>query len=79
MDDDRGREHITALDGDLPLGDYRPGRWAWLLEDVVRLVNPVPARGRQGLWFLSEQQLGDTLRERREARLLAAGKPEGHR
>ncbi len=31
-------------------GDYAPGRWAWLLTDVVRLDPPVPARGAQGFF-----------------------------
>jgi hypothetical protein len=33
-----------------PLGDFTPGRFAWLLTDVVRLAEPIPAKGRQGLW-----------------------------
>lgn len=35
---------------DLPFGDFTPGRYAWLLADVVPLIEPVPAPGRQGLW-----------------------------
>jgi hypothetical protein len=31
-------------------GDYTPGRFAWILRDVHRLTEPVPARGRLGLW-----------------------------
>lgn len=31
-------------------GDYRPGRWAWLLTQATPLVPAVPARGAQGLW-----------------------------
>lgn len=31
-------------------GDYRPGRFAWILADVKRLAEPVPARGRQRMW-----------------------------
>src|SRR3954466_13347819 len=31
-------------------GDYTPGRWAWLLDDVELLEEPVPARGKLGLW-----------------------------
>jgi hypothetical protein len=31
-------------------GDFRPGRFAWLLEDIKRLLEPIPARGRQQLW-----------------------------
>ena len=35
---------------ELVFGDYSPGRWAWRIEDVVALPEPVPARGRQGIW-----------------------------
>lgn len=31
-------------------GDYSAGRWGWVLEEVERLMVPVPAVGRQGLW-----------------------------
>ncbi|HXF63048.1 MAG TPA: hypothetical protein VNK95_15595 [Caldilineaceae bacterium] len=31
-------------------GDYRAGRYAWKLEDVQRLPEPMPATGKQGLW-----------------------------
>lgn len=34
----------------LALGDFSPGRWAWELVDLVRLAEPVAARGHQGLW-----------------------------
>lgn len=33
-------------------GDYGPNRHAWLLDDVVRLPEPVPANGALGLWNL---------------------------
>ena len=33
-----------------PYGDFAPGRWAWLLDDIEPLDEPVPARGHQGLW-----------------------------
>ena len=32
------------------LGDYRLGRWAWMLDGMQPLPDPVPARGRQGVW-----------------------------
>jgi hypothetical protein len=32
-----------------PFGDFAPGRFAWLLEDV-QPCEPVPARGHQQLW-----------------------------
>ncbi|MFA5385950.1 MAG: hypothetical protein WC364_15060 [Eubacteriales bacterium] len=31
-------------------GDYIPGRYAWILEDIQALPEPVPAKGMQGLW-----------------------------
>lgn len=33
-----------------PYGDFTPGRYAWLLDDIVRLDEPIPARGHQQLW-----------------------------
>ncbi len=33
------------------LGDWQLGRFAWALRGVRRLVEPVPAVGRQGLWI----------------------------
>lgn len=35
-------------------GDFTPGRWALLFADVERLPEPVPARGRQGLWICDQ-------------------------
>jgi hypothetical protein len=34
-----------------PLGDFTPGRYAWLLKDIEPIDPPVPAKGRQGLWY----------------------------
>ena len=31
-------------------GHFEAGRWAWLLEDIEPLDEPVPATGYQGLW-----------------------------
>ena len=31
-------------------GDYSPGRWAWELEVVMRLTEPIPAKGGQRIW-----------------------------
>lgn len=39
------REH----DPERPFGDYTPGRYAWLLDNIQPL-EPIPAKGRQGLW-----------------------------
>lgn len=31
-------------------GDYSPGRYMWLLDSIVRLPEPAPAKGSLGLW-----------------------------
>lgn len=33
----------------LPYGDFTPGRWGWMLTDITP-IDPVPAKGAQGLW-----------------------------
>lgn len=33
-------------------GDFSDDRWAWRLSNVLRLPEPVPCRGAQGLWTL---------------------------
>ena len=38
-------------------GDYSPGRFAWVTDAVVRLVPPVPWRGRQGWFDVPEREL----------------------
>jgi hypothetical protein len=35
---------------EISFGDYAPGRYAWMLEDVIMLPEPIPAKGHQGLW-----------------------------
>ena len=39
---------LTAADREA--GNYAPGRYAWRLEDVRALRQPIPATGRQGLF-----------------------------
>ena len=43
-----------AAEHEYDFGDYTHGRYAWVLTDVVALPEPVPARGRQGLWDCDE-------------------------
>lgn len=46
-----GRQFSYQLtDRERAFGDYTPGRYAWLLDDVRPLDVPVPARGALGLW-----------------------------
>lgn len=37
-------------DPERAFGDYAPGRWAWQLEEIRRLPEPIPAKGALGLW-----------------------------
>ena len=48
-----GYDLITRLTVSMPVtrfGYWAPGRCIWLLSDVERLDEPVPARGRLGIW-----------------------------
>lgn len=51
-----GRVYVELSDGSqiegdaLAFGDFTPGRYAWILEDVRMLPEPVLAKGRPGLW-----------------------------
>lgn len=39
-----------ATELELELGDYSPGRYAWLLGDPQPFPEPIPAKGALGLW-----------------------------
>lgn len=39
----------TDITNQGPFGDFTSGRFAWLLDDIQR-VEPIPAKGHQGLW-----------------------------
>ena len=39
---------------ELLFGDFTQGHFAWQLDDVERLLEPIPARGRQRLWEWSQ-------------------------
>ena len=45
-------------------GDYSVGRYAWLLENVVRLPEPIPAKGALSLWEWDPNTLTPTLPRR---------------
>jgi activating signal cointegrator 1 len=48
-----GREWLLD-DKERAFGDYAVGRYMWLLENVVALPEPVPAKGALGIWEWSE-------------------------
>lgn len=35
---------------EMAFGDWRDGRYGWILEEPVLYDNPIPARGQLGLW-----------------------------
>lgn len=44
-------EQLAAIDGaQRSLGDYREGRWAWLLDDAQPFPEPIPWRGKRGIY-----------------------------
>lgn len=52
-----GRGTPTPVEDQRSFGDFTPGRFALLLADVVKLPEPIPARGHQGLWTWDEHEL----------------------
>ena len=40
----------TLSEREKALGDYSPGRFAWVLRNPVAFSTPVPAKGKQGWW-----------------------------
>ncbi len=52
-----GAGPIDDIAGQRPYGDFTPGRFAWLLADIVRLDPPIPAKGRQGLWTWEGEEI----------------------
>ena len=40
--------YMVEVEDQRPYGDFTPGRFAWLLTDVVSCA--IPAKGHQGLW-----------------------------
>ena len=44
---------MTFMEG--RLGDYTPGRFAWVTTDTRRLQKPIPVTGRQGLFQVSDE------------------------
>ena len=43
-------DYFVPTIGEMALGDWTPGRYAWELRNVRLLPEPIPAKGQQGLW-----------------------------
>lgn len=39
----------AVTDNEFKFGDYVPGRFAWIFEDIER-IKPIPAKGQLSLW-----------------------------
>lgn len=48
-------------------GDYSPGHFAWILEDIKPLLEPIPAKGALSLWEWDESRSTDCKIDNREA------------
>jgi hypothetical protein len=46
-------EGVTCGKSEMVFGDYRRGRFGWMLADVHRLVAPVPCKGALGIWKIA--------------------------
>ncbi len=53
-------------------GDYRPGRWGWVLGEVRALAKPVPATGALSFWKV-EDATARTAEEQLPARVFVYG------
>jgi hypothetical protein len=65
--------HLLTVD-ELDFGDFSPGRFAWVLDDVRPVEPPVPASGKQGLWVW---EAGDVARRDGSAAHDAPDGPHG--
>jgi hypothetical protein len=52
------KQYLKFQPNELIFGDHTPGRYAWELANVRALPEPIPCRGRQGLWEWDERGLG---------------------
>ncbi len=41
---------VSPITEQRPYGDYTPGRYAWLLDNIQPLPEPIPFKGRQGFF-----------------------------
>lgn len=48
------QEKIAKNKKEYKLGDYKEGRYAWILEDVEKLPEPIKAKGKLNIWEYSK-------------------------
>ncbi|WP_305117811.1 ASCH domain-containing protein [uncultured Adlercreutzia sp.] len=44
-------DYFVPTEQEMELGDWTPGRYAWELQNVTFLSDPIPEKGKQGLWY----------------------------
>lgn len=59
------RASVLTKPRELAFGDYRDGRWAWELDAITPLRNPVPCTGARGLWRVPYSVLCEVEKETR--------------
>ena len=42
-------------DQERAFGDYTPNRYMWILDDIERILPPIPAKGNRRLWDWEEE------------------------
>ena len=55
-----GGYDYTITPNEIAFGDYSPGRFAWVLKNILPLPRPIPCKGALGLWIVPsdiEQQI----------------------
>lgn len=53
-------EELTTISAQERLfGNYAPGRYGWILDDLARLKEPIPFRGNQGIFEIPDSTLRD--------------------
>jgi hypothetical protein len=45
-----GLRKLVLVQHEFAFGDYSPGRYAWILDEVEMLPEPISAKGMLGLW-----------------------------
>ena len=48
---------VGATELERSVGDWQPGRYAWKLENVRPIAEPIPYRGKQGLTVIRDEAI----------------------
>lgn len=50
-------DYFVPTEKEIALGDWTPGRYAWELANVRLLPEPIPIKGKQGLWSWEPEEV----------------------